>query len=486
MRVALLAVGFLLGANGGGGNAGDTVNVKNPPFGAKGDGHSDDTSAIQRAIVAAAGRPIFVPSGTYVITSSLTYGTVASTDMPGLQLAGAGMLHTVFDNRVDGPLLAINGAATARTFQKGGWLRDFSIKTTLSSRMAHGIELKGGWYYTIERVRISGLTGDGIRLTSALGDPDSPAYVSIRQCEIQSNGGIGINFNSAANVVNTSGVDISSSHIVLNRGGGIKYVGIGGSIMNSSVAYNDGFGGLHVKYNGAGPAALTVRNVEFDANTGAHVRIDAGGPFDFATSQFQFDDIADGRGFQPTKGLVVGDGSTKPLANVRVWGARVKSSPANPTRPTTMFDIARNAGDVTILDTTWLAFTGKNATRFSDAGINTSIRDGGAWLLATEAQVIQSPVVSPYSPDLLAGTLHRLRVDKSPLTIRAPVGAGDGRRIIFSIFNNSGGALTVDFDPVYLQPPFSPPPAGKRKTAMFMYDRSSGGWIIVGQWSSDF
>src|SRR4030095_11683 len=339
----LAVVGFAMWlAAGGRGSAGEVINVKDHPFGAKGDGLSDDTAAIQRAIVAAAGRPILVPSGTYVITSSLTHRTT-TTDAPGLQLSGAGMMQTVFDNRVPGgPLLSIDGSVTAGTFQKGGWLHDFSITTTTTPRTSHGIEIKGSWFYTLERLRVARLTGDGIRLTSTLGDLDAPAYVTIRQNEIRSNLGVGINFNSAPGVVNTGGVDITGSHIVSNAGGGIKYVGIGGAITNSSVAYNGGFGGLHIKYNGAGPAALSVRNVEFDGNTGAHVRIDAGGPFNLEASLFQFQDIADGRGVQPVRGIIIGDSGAHPLANVRVWGARVRSTSAMPSRDTTMYEIGRN------------------------------------------------------------------------------------------------------------------------------------------------
>jgi hypothetical protein len=454
-------------------------------FGAKGDGSTDDTVAIQSAITAAAGRPIVVPPGIYVITSSLTYNTT-TTDKPGLQLFGAGMLHTVFDNRVArGTLFSINGSVSLSNFQKGGWLRDFSIVTTTSPQSSHGIELKGAWYYTLERLRITGLTGDGIRLTSVLGDPDAPSNITIRQCEIRSNRGIGVNFNSSSGIINTGGVEISGSQIVSNAGGGVQYIGIEGIIANSSIAYNGGFGGLHIKYNAGGPAALSVRNVEFDNNSGTHVKIDAGGPFSFEAPLFQFQDISDGRGFQPTKGIIIGDGVNS-LTSVRVWGARVRSTPTNPTSATTMYDIKANAHDVLILDTVWAAFSGNNATHFSDAGVNTNIRDGGAWLLVTERQVSQSPVESPYTPSLLSGTFHRLRVDKSPLAIRAPTEAAEGRRIIFSLFNNTGGPLTVNFDPVYHQPAFIPPTIGKRKTAMFVYDAPSAGWVLIGQWSPDF
>lgn len=48
------------------------VNVKNPTYGAKGDGTTDDTAAIQAAMTAAAGKTLFFPPGTYKVTSTLT------------------------------------------------------------------------------------------------------------------------------------------------------------------------------------------------------------------------------------------------------------------------------------------------------------------------------------------------------------------------------------------------------------------------------
>src|SRR5437899_5759912 len=55
-------------------------------FGAKGDGVTDDTAALQAAITQASGGIVFVPAGTYVVTSQLTYNT--SGAQQGLQLLG--------------------------------------------------------------------------------------------------------------------------------------------------------------------------------------------------------------------------------------------------------------------------------------------------------------------------------------------------------------------------------------------------------------
>lgn len=53
-------------------SAGIFANVKDAPYGARGDGIADDTAAIQKAVTAAAGAPVFVPNGQYKITSAIT------------------------------------------------------------------------------------------------------------------------------------------------------------------------------------------------------------------------------------------------------------------------------------------------------------------------------------------------------------------------------------------------------------------------------
>jgi hypothetical protein len=67
------------------------TNVKNAPYNAKGDGSTDDTTAIQAAITAVAtagGGVVFIPPGSYKITGAFT---IAGN---GVRIVGAGMYAT--------------------------------------------------------------------------------------------------------------------------------------------------------------------------------------------------------------------------------------------------------------------------------------------------------------------------------------------------------------------------------------------------------
>lgn len=65
------------------------LNVKDPPYGAKGDGVTDDTAALQQAIIdgVATGRTVFLPAGEYMVGSHLRM-------RDGLTMRGAGRFKT--------------------------------------------------------------------------------------------------------------------------------------------------------------------------------------------------------------------------------------------------------------------------------------------------------------------------------------------------------------------------------------------------------
>jgi hypothetical protein len=133
-------------------------------FGAKGDGSTDDTAAIQTAFDVAAGAEVRIPAGTWLITRTLQFRSPRGRHGTGLKLVGEGMDATILDCRVpDGPALNI-AQAEAYHFGKGGLIRDIEFlgRNSAPGRHQHGIAVSGAWLYRFERVLIEAFRGHGL------------------------------------------------------------------------------------------------------------------------------------------------------------------------------------------------------------------------------------------------------------------------------------------------------------------------------------
>jgi hypothetical protein len=166
-------------------------------FGAIGNGVADDTAAIQNAINAANGRAVYVPPGTYRITSTLVYqpSTYDGAFGPALQLYGAGPLKTYFDNQVsNGPLLNVTTSSTVSDFKGalGGVLDGFTIKRSISTTAGVGIKLLTAYNQQISNVHIIGMTSHGIEIPCVLGDNDASNMLELNQVRIENCAGWGI------------------------------------------------------------------------------------------------------------------------------------------------------------------------------------------------------------------------------------------------------------------------------------------------------
>lgn len=128
----------------------DVVSVKD--FGAKGDGVSDDTSAIQAAINT--GKAVFAPEGTYRITSTLTFpANVVS------RFYGAGIESTIIlCNGVTGAALR----PVAASFFRPTW-SDFQILGNSTTGIGIDLSTISGEVFdgALERIKITS-GGDGI------------------------------------------------------------------------------------------------------------------------------------------------------------------------------------------------------------------------------------------------------------------------------------------------------------------------------------
>lgn len=252
---------------------------------------ADDTPAAQAAINAAAGRPIFFPAGTCIITSTLSYTTTSANSFTqGLQIEGMGREKTIFDNRVaGGPLIAVDTSADFK-FQSGVRFSNFKIITTTRPANSGGIRIHKAVYSKIQNVQITGLDGYGvyIPLTGggvASGDADGSFEFEMDNIRMDNISGWcfdslpdgGFTENSNIKVINSTfqgcGTYSSASP---PTSGAMRWRGLIGSIINSGFTVNYNVALLTV--GTATGSNLNIQDTAFE-NTiglGAQIQISSG------------------------------------------------------------------------------------------------------------------------------------------------------------------------------------------------------------------
>lgn len=108
----------------------DAIPVSVKDFGAKGDGVTDDTAAIQGALNYAAplGRQVFFPPGTYRTTATVGFRRT-DTERFGVQIIGSGAQYTfIYADHAAGPALSLNRSA--------GRVQDISINASAARTAA--------------------------------------------------------------------------------------------------------------------------------------------------------------------------------------------------------------------------------------------------------------------------------------------------------------------------------------------------------------
>lgn len=179
-----------------GGNAGSTTWVDVKASGARGNGTTDDTNAINSAISGSPeGSTIWFPPGTYLVSSTIVL-------LPKRTYLGAGGLigKTVItgSSAVTGAIVAAQGWTTNATVcDEPIKMSGIGIKgpgTAVGS--AHGLAILNFWS-RFEDIRVSTVAGSGIRMsdTTANGTnviTNSCSEVTIHRCRVDSTGSDGI------------------------------------------------------------------------------------------------------------------------------------------------------------------------------------------------------------------------------------------------------------------------------------------------------
>ena len=221
-------------------------------YGAKGDGQTDDSDSLQRAVDAGTGT-IFLQGGTFRITKPIV-----------VDLAKVGFTAIIADGTarlvMDGPGPAIKfvgthgGTAAPSTVEDGVWKNERMprverLEIIGTNDEADGIEATGTMQLTIEDCNIRGVR-HAIHLTGR------NRNVLIATCHLYHNRGIGIFLDD----VNLHQTIINACHISYNGGGGI--VTRGGEVRNVQI------NGCDIEANMAVDGPPTA-NILFDSTGGS-------------------------------------------------------------------------------------------------------------------------------------------------------------------------------------------------------------------------
>jgi len=216
---------------------GDFFNVRQ--FGAKGDGKTDDTKAIQKTIDAAAetGGAVFLPPSEYACSELHLRARIGLIGVPAWDYhVGGGSVLKLADDKA-ASLLNITGAS-------GATIDGLSLMGGKLGTEIHGILLnkpdpgKQEDAFRIERCQVNGFTGDGIRLMHVW-------CFSIRQ-----------------------------SMIAYCHGDGVRCVGWDGFLMDNWFSGNGGAG-----FGGRDCAAITLTGNRIEWNADAGILVTAGSHF---------------------------------------------------------------------------------------------------------------------------------------------------------------------------------------------------------------
>lgn len=259
--------------------ANSVINVKLDPYNAKGDGVTDDASAINSALSAAmtaatgssGGATVVFPPGKYLCKSTVGL-TVTTTTIAPIKITGPGMI--ISDSTLGAnPLMKFASSSAGAASWRGLTIKDIALRGNSSHTgdmlQINGNPSGGGMYnFLLDNVVIDGFYGNGINITGFC------FQFNLHSCWVQTalSGAVGDTAGDCYLIDGSGGKSTSQGSVVdcFGQGGSRPlHVGagvpcdlkiIGGTYLagqNEGIWFNSHAGcivGAHVEQNGRGAA----------------------------------------------------------------------------------------------------------------------------------------------------------------------------------------------------------------------------------------
>lgn len=418
------AVNYAVGTLGWVATHGVGIDITQPPYNADSTGAADVSGAIAACWAAFPGVPMRAPRGTYKITASVALSVAAFSGAfgPGPKIYGDGIGVTIFDNQVvNGAMFDIdsNTGDNHVTFKgvMGVELKGFTIKTSTSPANSTAIKLRTSYMVRMEQVRIIGMTADGLRIPTTVGDNDGSNMVSLKHVWIENCAGWGMNVGdpghnetSWINLENVFFQSCGTAQATVNLAnpplsGGMKWAGQ--MLIMESCAFANGVQNVGLYVPGQSGLAQTVdlRNVAFENCYKRSVYCTGISNFKARNCQFYSNDTF------VAQNAVEFDGTNNTVRQVDIDGSVVRATAGN--NAYTAFKIAGANADFKtcrVKNTVWDNFDYAGQTRFNGWQFEKVSQDCDLVTLSTTSVL--------FRPNQTLG-----RGNKSPLRLR---GGGGG------------------------------------------------------------
>ena len=355
------------------------IDVTQPPYSADPTGAADCSVAFAAVWAAFPGVPIRAPRGTYKMTASTAFTVSAFVGAfgAGPKIYGDGIGVTVFDNQVaNGAMFDVdsNTGDSHATFKgvMGVEFRGFTVKTTTSPANSTAIKLRTSYMARIEQVRIIGMSADGIRIPTTVGDNDGSNMVSLKHVWLENCAGWGMNVGDPGhNETSWIGLDnvffqaCGTSQAAVNLAnpplsGGIKWAGQ--ILVMESCAFGNGVQNVGLYIPGQSGLAQTVdlRNTAFENCVKRSVYCTGASNFRARNCQFYNNDAF------VSQNAVEFDATNYTVRNVDIDGSVVRATAGNSAY--TAFKIGGANADLKscrVRGTVWDNFDYVGQTRFT-------------------------------------------------------------------------------------------------------------------------